>query len=302
MINLRNISEGDKIKKIAILCHRKTPENIMIYKELKNYYEVSFIDTLNTILGITYENNINNYDLIISRIERDYLLEGLYSLKCIENVLGNTNANNSGSIKIINSSKCIETCQNKYLTYIYLKNFMPKSFLTYTDDFKNIENALKNGEFKFPLVVKPIYGGYGNGVLKINTPHELKNIFELLKLSEKEMFIQEYIPYKHDLRIFVIGDEIVCAMERIPMDDWRANYSLGAKLRRFNLDNCTNIKDIVLKSVKKVDADIVGVDVLIDKDNNPYILELNITPQFRGIMNFANIPKKILEYVKSVIQ
>jgi ribosomal protein S6--L-glutamate ligase len=279
-------------RKIAILCHKKTPENIMIYEKLKNNYNVSFLDTLNIVSGL--KNDDYNYDLIISRIERDYLSEGIYALKYIESIADKNN------IKIINSSECIETCQNKYLTYIKLREFMPKSFLTYTDDFETIKNTLKNNDFDFPIVVKPIYGGYGNSVLKVNSLNELKNIFEILKFNRREIFIQEYIPYKHDIRVFVVGNKIISAMERIPKDDWRANYSLGAEIKRFDLN--ADIKDIVLKSVKKIGADIVGVDVLIDKNNNPYILEMNITPQFRGIMNFADIPREILKYVEKIIK
>jgi len=279
--------------KIAILCHKKTPENIMIYEKLKNNYNVSFLDTLNIVSGLK-DSGYYNYDLIISRIERDYLSEGIYALKYIESIADKYN------IKIINSSECIEICQNKYLTYIKLKEFMPKSFLTYSNDFETIKNTLKNNDFKFPIVIKPIYGGYGNSVLKINSLDELKNIFEILKFNKKEMFIQEYIPYKHDIRVFVVGNKIISAMERIPKDDWRANYSLGAEIKRFDLN--ADIENIVLKSVKKIGADIVGVDVLIDKNDNPYILEMNITPQFRGIMNFADIPEEILKYVEKIIK
>ena len=278
--------------KIAILCHKKTPENIVIYEKLKNNYNVSFLDTLNIVSGL--KNSNYDYDLIISRIERDYLSEGIYALKYIESIADKNNT------KIINSSECIETCQNKYLTYIKLKEFMPKSFLTYTDDFETIKNTLKDNDFDFPIVVKPIYGGYGNSVLKVNSLNELKNIFEILKFNRREIFIQEYIPYKHDIRVFVVGNKIISAMERIPKDDWRANYSLGAEIKRFDLN--ADIENIVLKSVKKIGADIVGVDVLIDKNNNPYILEMNITPQFRGIMNFADIPREILKYVEKIIK
>jgi ribosomal protein S6--L-glutamate ligase len=276
--------------KIAILCHKKTPENIMIYEKLKTDYNVSFLDTLNIVSGL--KNNDFDYDLVISRIERDYLLEGIYALKYIESIADENN------IMIINSSECIETCQNKYLTYVKLREFMPKSFLTYTKDFKTIKNVLKNNNFEFPVVVKPIYGGYGNSVLRVNGLTELKNIFEILKFNNRELFIQEYIPYKHDIRIFVIGNNIICAMERIPKDDWRANYSLGAEIKEFNLNE--SIKNIVLESVRKVNANIVGVDVLVDKNDNPYILEMNITPQFRGIMNFVDIPDEIVKYIRNV--
>ena len=262
----------------------------MIYEKLKNNnYDVSFLDPLEMISGLN--NNYNyNYDIILSRVERDYLKEGIYALKYLETL---------PNIKIINNSNSIEVCQNKYLTYLKLKEVMPKSFLTFTNDFKNIENTMKTNNFNFPVVVKPIYGGYGNGVLKVNNLEELKNIVELLKNNNKELFVQELLDFKHDIRAFVINNKIICAMERIPSNnDWRANYSLGAEIKEFKLNKDT--EKLILNSVKKIGGDIVGVDVLIDKNNKSYILEMNITPQFRGIMNFADIPKEILNYADNI--
>ncbi len=252
----------------------------MIYEEFKNRgTDVDFLDVMDLICGTEkYE-----YDLIVSRVERDYLTEGIYALKHFENE----------EVSVINSSEAIETCQNKYLTYLKLKEYMPKSFLTYTEDFEKIKETLNKNGFEFPVVVKPVYGGYGNGVLKVNNLEELKNIFELLRFNKKEIFIQEYVPYKHDIRAFVVGDSIVGAMEKIPKNDWRANYSLGCDIREFKLND--TIEDMVLKSAEKLGADIVGIDVLID-GNQIYILEANITPQFRGMMNFVNIPKEIVNY------
>ncbi|WP_449405403.1 ATP-grasp domain-containing protein [Methanococcus aeolicus] len=273
-----------------MLCHKRTPENEMIYEKLKNNnYAVSFLDPLEMISGLN--NNYNNYNIILSRVERDYLKEGIYALKYLETI---------PNIKIINNSDSIETCQNKYLTYLKLKEVMPKSFLTYANDFKNVENELKANNFNFPVVVKPIYGGYGNGVLKVNNLGELNNIFELLKNNGNELFVQELLDFKHDIRAFVINNKIICAMERIPSNnDWRANYSRGAKIKEFKLNKDT--EKLILNSVKKIGANIVGVDVLIDKNNKPYILEMNITPQFRGIMNFADVPGEILKYLADIL-
>jgi len=254
--------------KIGILAHKKTPENLMIFEELKKRCSVEFIDPLEVFLGYeTYE-----FDLILSRIERDFLKEGIYVLNDI-----------SESIPVINSAETIQTCQNKYLTYLKLKKVSPKSFLTYSKDISGIIEKI-NGIFGYPCVVKPIYGGYGDGVLKINSETELIEVFDK-KDEQSERFVQEFIPYIHDIRVFVLNNEIIGSMERIPKNSWKANYSLGAEIKEFKLSN--EVEEMVLNSVKKLGAGIVGIDVLISKDKN-YILESNITPQFRGMMNFVN--------------
>ncbi|MBA2861570.1 RimK family alpha-L-glutamate ligase [Methanococcus maripaludis] len=262
--------------KIGILAHKKTPENLMIYEELNKKCSVEFIDPLEVFMR--FENY--EFDLILSRVERDFLKEGIYALNDIPK-----------DIPVINSAETIQTCQNKYFTYLKLKKVSPKSFLTYSGDMSGIIEKI-NANFGFPCVIKPIYGGYGDGVLKVDSESGFAEVFNK-KDERSELFVQEYIPYIHDIRVFVLNNEIIGSMERIPKNSWKANYSLGAEIKEFNLSS--EAKDMVLDSVKKLGADIVGIDVLISKDNT-YILEANITPQFRGMMNFVNVPEKIADY------
>ncbi|ABR54817.1 alpha-L-glutamate ligase, RimK family [Methanococcus vannielii SB] len=270
--------------KVGILAHKKTPENLMIYEEfLKNNVSIEFIDPLEIING----NENFNFDLILSRVERVFLNEGLYALTELQN-----------NFKVINCAETVNLCQNKYLTYQKLKEVSPKSIMTYSKDFNTVFSNVKK-LFGYPFVLKPIYGGYGEGVLKINSKHEFLNTFKELTKNNSEIFIQEYIEYLHDIRVFVINNEIIGAMERIPKNNWKANYSLGAEIKEIELSK--DVKNMVLDSVKKVGADIVGVDVLVSKTKN-YILEMNITPQFRGMMNFVNVSRKIVDYCMDLME
>jgi len=231
-------------------------------------------------------------DLILSRVERDYLEEGLKVLKIVEE---------NNDIEVINPRRSVETCQNKYLTYKMLKEYMPMSILVSQDNLQDVDYLIEDAGLRYPLVVKPVYGGYGKGVLKLE---KIKDVKDLLSRyywnnSSNHFIIQEYIPYRHDIRVFVIGNRVVCAMERIPKNDWRANCSLGAETRRFYIEE--DVEDLVLKCVKRVSAHIVGVDVLIDKEDNPYILEMNITPQFRNIMKYSDIPLEILKFIEEIL-
>jgi ribosomal protein S6--L-glutamate ligase len=265
---------------IGLLAHKKTYENELILETFKKRnLKIEFIDSMEVVNG----GKSNHYDLILSRVERDYLFEGIYALKFFE----------SEGLNVINNSETVHTCQNKYLTYLKLKKYMPKSLLTYTNNFERILNAMEKNKMDFPIVIKPIYGGYGNGVIRANSREELKNIVELLRFHNREIFIQEFVKYESDVRAFVVGSEIIGAMERIPKNDWRANFSLGADVKEFKLNDET--EELILKCVEKVGADIVGVDVLVCRDKS-YILEMNITPQFRGMMKFVDVPNAIVDF------
>ncbi|MBP2143125.1 ribosomal protein S6--L-glutamate ligase [Methanococcus voltae] len=232
------------------------------------------------------------YDIIISRVERDFLIKGLYVLKYIESINEKNSKNGLKTVKIINGSKAVETCQNKYLTYVKLNEVMPKSYLTFSKEFKAIKELIEK-TIEYPVVVKPVYGGYGNNVLMARDSKELNNICDLINSSGGEIFLQEYIPYKHDLRVFVLGNEVIGCMERIPQDNWKANYSLGATIKEFEISE--EIKKCVLNATKQLGAELVGVDVLITEKEFK-ILEMNITPQFSGMIHFVDVPKKIIEY------
>ena len=277
--NSQNKVLGDIIK-IGVLCCKRTFENTLIYRYLSKRSPTTFVNPKKL--------NLDGVDLILSRIERDYLEEGLKALEYIEKIT---------DIRVINPRRSVEICQNKYSTYKELKEYMPTSILVSQDNLQDMEYLIEDTGLRFPLVLKPVYGGYGNGVLKLENREDLKDLLSrYCRRNPNNFIIQEYIPYRHDLRAFVIGDRIVCTMERIPKNDWRANCSLGAETRRFYTDG--DIEDMVLKCVKRVGAHIVGVDVLIDMEGNPYILEMNITPQFRNIMKYSNIPLEILRFVE----
>ena len=201
------------------------------------------------------------------------------------------------NIEVINPRRSVEVCQNKYLTYKLLREYIPTSILVSQDNLQDVEYLIEDRGLKFPLVVKPVYGGYGNGVLKLEKMDDLKGfLIKHYSRNSNNLIIQEYIPYRHDVRVFVIDNRVVCAMERIPKNDWRANCSLGAETKRFYIEG--DVEDLVLKCVKRVGAHIVGVDVLIDRKDNPYILEMNITPQFRNIMKYSDIPLEILRFIE----
>ncbi|WP_374759664.1 ATP-grasp domain-containing protein [Methanococcus voltae] len=275
-----------------------------MFEEFKYYFEnkenkenkgninsIEFIDT-NQFINFRNEEEILKYDIIISRVERDFLTRGLYVLKYIESINEKNLKKGLKTVKIINNSKAVETCQNKYLTYVKLNEFMPKSYLTYSKEFKDIEELVEKN-IEYPIVVKPVYGGYGNNVLMARDSKELNNICDLINSSNKEIFLQEYVPYKHDLRVFVLGKEVIGCMERIPHENWKANYSLGATIKEFEISE--DIKKCVLNATRKLEAELVGVDVLVtEKDFK--ILEMNITPQFSGMIHFVDVPKKIIEY------
>jgi RimK family alpha-L-glutamate ligase len=175
---------------------------------------------------------------------------------------------------------------------------VPDTFYTRNfEDFPEIGNKIG-----YPFVLKSGKAGKGQRVYKINSKQELLDMMEKFKLEEKEaksFLLQEYIPYKYDLRCLVIGGKTF-TMRRIPKEgDFRANFSLGGSVELFDLDE--RGKDLAIRALKAVGMGIGGVDILMDKNDRRYIIEVNHTAGFVGMERATgeNIAKIYLDYAIS---
>ncbi len=151
--------------------------------------------------------------------------------------------------------------------------------------FHSFEKYFEAGrKLGYPLVIKLTRTGKGVGVIRIDDESHLRNFIEEQKgkgIEAKNYLVQKFIPYKLDLRVLIIGKEIFC-MQRIPKEgEFRANYSLGGKVKAFELDE--EGKKLALSAKEAVDLEVAGVDMLITENNERYILEVNHTPGMLGM-------------------
>ncbi len=161
-------------------------------------------------------------------------------------------------------------------------------------DYKNLSSNLG-----FPLVIKSTRMGKGANVFKISN---LNGLYRFIEDEEnrgreaKNFILQEFIPYKYDLRVLIIGDRVF-TMRRIPAKgEFRANFSLGGHVEKFDLDE--DGLNLAKSALKAVGLEIGGVDLLITKDNKKYVLEVNHTAGFVGMEKAynENIGKVFVEY------
>lgn len=154
---------------------------------------------------------------------------------------------------------------------------------------------------QFPVVVKDCLASQGEGVFLCRTPHELDTC--LLRLQGRELLFQEFIAESQgrDLRLFVIGQRVVAAMERISADperEFRSNLSLGGHAR----PHAPRPEEITLslQAVQRLGLDYAGVD-LIRSHRGPLLLEVNPCPGLEGIEKWSqmNIAKEIIQYAES---
>ena len=140
----------------------------------------------------------------------------------------------------------------------------------------------------YPAVLKILSGTQGKGVMRVKDLDETASIVDTLNMFGEVVCLQEYIPNPGiDLRAFVVGDEVVASMKRVaPHTEWRANIHLGAKGHKVELDDDT--KAIAVRASKAVGLEISGVDLIMSGDD-PYVLEVNASPGFRGLLEATGV-------------
>jgi len=146
---------------------------------------------------------------------------------------------------------------------------------------------------KFPVIVKRRVSSRGKGNYVINSQKELNNFFQ--KRNPSDYLIQEYIDLKTDLRILILKNNILGAVERKIIH--KSNNQIGVIADKKYTRLSTKVKKDALKIAKKLKADFVGIDLGISKSGKYYFIEINLAPQFSFFSKVTgiNVAKKIIK-------
>jgi len=225
-----------------------------------------------------YENkSLHRLDAAIPRIGRSLTQLGVMLLKHLELMKIPTTLSVNGLL----------TARNKYFTLQALHAVgvrIPDSILI----------ALRDGNEDLleylspPIVLKLLTGTQGIGVMRVRDVKEAGPIIDTLSELDQMICLQKYVPNPgEDLRVFVAGGEIVAAMKRkAAPHEWRSNIHIGGHGVAYKLSNAES--EIALKAADAVGVEIAGVD-LISTKGNPFVIEVNASPGFRGLLAATGI-------------
>lgn len=121
-----------------------------------------------------------------------------------------------------------------------------------------------------PLVVKPVRGSQGRGVVVVREPHEVP------APTGEAMLAQRYrAPDGPDLKMYCIGDQVFGVRRVWPALSYE--QKLGAPLR---VD--AGLRDIVLGCGEALGLSLFGVDV-VESAGERYVIDLSAFPGFKGV-------------------
>lgn len=197
---------------------------------------------------------------------------------------------------IVSDPSFIKTCNDKWLTYHYLKenNFnVPATYLELKDAIQDIRSDV----IHYPVVVKPRWGMGSLSIYIANNEEELKVFYKKIKNEIQNSYIcyesQNDLEHSVMIQEFISGQEYGLDIIN-DLDGTYQNTIVRKKyaMRAGETDCAEIVENKSLKDLGKRLGNITGhianldVDVLCD-ENNVFILEMNA--RFGGGYPFSHI-------------
>ncbi len=172
----------------------------------------------------------------------------------------------SRRVPVFNNSHVSEICNNKARTYEYL----------YSHDIPVIPwISAKQADTppvitKYPAVIKPCCGHGGKNVTLIKNDKEYRAAREAI--APDEYVIQPLATgVGRDMRVYVIGNKPVAAVQRIADGDFRSNFSLGGRAEKCKLT--PDELALVEKVCELFEFGLCGIDIMYH-NGTPVINEI----------------------------
>ncbi|MEM2876172.1 MAG: RimK family alpha-L-glutamate ligase [Candidatus Bathyarchaeia archaeon] len=241
-----------------------------------------------------YEDLTEKADAIIVRpISRRSLEDIIFRINLLHKL-------KRAGVKIINPPEAIERSVDKYNSLVLLEESgLPVPRTAVTENSVDALNAFY--ELKGDVIVKPLFGSRGLGMMRVSNPDEATRVFRNLAFQRQVIYIQEFIPHdNYDIRAFVLGGSVLASEKRVARS-WKTNVSQGAHPEYIKLDS--SMEDIAVKAVEVIGCEVAGVDI-VEGPEGPFIVEVNSQPGWRGLQSVTqiNIAEAIMDYVISKIR
>lgn len=140
------------------------------------------------------------------------------------------------------------------------------------------------------VVVKPLFGSEGRGLVRVSHPELARRTFPTLERLGAVIYVQAAIRHPgYDLRAFVLGGRVVGAIRRHAVgSEWRTNVAVGGRPERCVLD--PEAEQLALRAARAVGTEMAGIDLLPDLDRGRLlVLEVNAVPGWRALAGTTGV-------------
>lgn len=193
----------------------------------------------------------------------------------------------AAGVEVLNPSKAIECCVDKYLATSRLHAAgLPTPR---TSVCEGLDEALAAfTELGGNVVVKPLFGSEGRGILRLENPSLAYRVLRTIVKTQSVVYLQEWVDHPgFDVRVLVLDGRVLAAMKRTAVGDFRTNVSCGGRFASFELSEAWGT--LALRSAAAVGARFAGVDLLTDRDERVFVIEVNSVPGFQAILQTTTV-------------
>ncbi len=161
-----------------------------------------------------------------------------------------------------------------------------------TKKFKSVKDI-----DKYPAIVKTVDGHGGNEVFLVHNKEKAQNI--QVNYQARELIVQPYIEAgAKDVRVFMLGNEIIGAVKRSGNNSFKSNFTLGGTIEKYILSPTQ--KQDALTIAKAIKSDYIGIDFLLLTDGQWLLNEIEDPVGARSLYltHDFSVAEKIMHYIK----
>ncbi len=190
--------------------------------------------------------------------------------------------------RVVNSPRAVEISVDKYLASARLAAAgLPTPATVVCQRLRDATEGFER--LGGDAVLKPMFGSEGFGITRLDNLALAQRAFALMERMGSVIYLQRTVAHDGgDLRLFVVGDEVIAAMRRVPAaGEFRANLAQGghASAHRPTDEQC----DLAIRAARACAAEIAGVDLIVDRQGRCFVLEVNAAPGWRGLSQATGV-------------
>jgi len=203
-------------------------------------------------------------------------------------------------IPLLNPPRAVEAAVDKYLALARLEAAgvpVPETWVGESAAEAQAAFEALGGD----VVVKPLFGSEGRGLVRVSDPELALRTFRTLERLGCVLYVQRHVRNPgHDVRAFVLGGSVLGSIRRVARDgEWRTNVAVGAKAEACRLG--AEAEGLAIRAARAVGAEMAGVDLLPDLDRGGWtVLEVNAVPGWKalGAASGIDVAAAILDRLK----
>ncbi len=190
-------------------------------------------------------------------------------------------------VPVYNDARAIERTVDKGMTSFLLQQAgipTPATWIV-RDRERALGIAQREIEVGNELVFKPMFGSQGEGLQRLQTPDDVRQ----LQSSQGVYYLQRFVhcgDASHDWRVFVIDGRAIAAMRRCG-SCWLNNVAQGARCEWAHLSD--PLSRLAEQAVRAVRMNYGGIDLIRNAHGDYRVIEVNSIPAWKGLQSVCEV-------------